>query len=90
MNIRGMYLALSDADAVLAGDRAAVLDAEVEDRAGDLLGRARPRPATASSKSTSGCRLPSPAWKTLATRTPELGRELGDARAAPRAARSAG
>ncbi len=28
-------------------------------------------PATEPSKSTSGCRLPSPAWKTLATRTPE-------------------
>ena len=31
-----------------------------------------------SSKSTSGCRLPSPAWKTLATRTPERLRQLGD------------
>ena len=71
MNIRGMYLALSDADAVLAGDRAAVLDAQVEDRAGHLLGRSA-SPGTASSKSTSGCRLPSPAWKTFATRTPRL------------------
>ena len=35
---------------------------------------ASPAPSTASSKSTSGCRLPSPAWKTLATRTPEDGR----------------
>ena len=30
---------LVHADAVLAGDRAAVLDAQVEDRAADLLGR---------------------------------------------------
>ena len=36
---------LVHADAVLAGDRPAVRDAEVEDRAGHLLGRARPRPA---------------------------------------------
>ena len=33
-----MYFALSTPDAVLAGDRAAVLDAQVEDRAGHLLG----------------------------------------------------
>ena len=33
-------------------------------------------PGTDSSKSTSGCRLPSPAWKTLATRTPALVRQL--------------
>ena len=32
---------------------------------------ASPAPGCASSKSTSGCRLPSPAWKTFATRTPE-------------------
>ena len=38
MNIRGMYLRLVRADAVLAGDRAAVLDAQVEDRARHLLG----------------------------------------------------
>ena len=73
-------LRLVHADAVLAGDRAAVLDAEVEDRAADLLGRLGLRPSTASSKSTSGCRLPSPAWKTLATRTPDVAGELGDRR----------
>ena len=44
VNMRGMCLALSDAHPVLAGDRAAVRDAQVEDRAGHLLGRARPRP----------------------------------------------
>ena len=38
MYIRGMYFGLVHADAVLAGDRAAVLDAQVEDRAADLLG----------------------------------------------------
>ena len=32
---------------------------------------ALPAPSIASSNSTSGCRLPSPAWNTLATRTPE-------------------
>ena len=39
---------------------------------------ASPAPSTASSKSTSGCRLPSPAWKTLATRTPESLGQVGD------------
>ncbi len=62
---------LVDADPVLAGDRPAVADAEVEDRAADLLGRLAGARRSASSKSTSGCRLPSPAWKTLATRTPD-------------------
>ena len=60
---------LVDADAVLAGDRAAVLDAELEDR-GATFSACSASPATALSKSTSGCRLPSPAWKTLATRSP--------------------
>ena len=39
---------------------------------------ASPSPSFDSSKSTSGCRLPSPAWKTLATRTPERARQVGD------------
>ena len=53
-------------------------DAEVEDRAGRPSRPPRPRPRRASSKSTSGCRLPSPAWKTLATRTPDSPDSVGD------------
>ena len=61
---------LVDADAVLAGDRAARLDAGAQDRAGarlGALGLALDRPVVQHERDA---RLPSPAWKTLPTRRP--------------------
>ena len=50
----------------------------------DTSSAASASPGCASSNSTSGCRLPSPAWNTLATRIAGLRGQRGDLVAAPR------
>jgi hypothetical protein len=60
---------LVDTDPVLAGERSAGVDAGDEDRLGQLL-----RPlglAWIAAVVEGGCRLPSPAWKTLPIGSPE-------------------
>ena len=72
MNIRGMYFALS-----MPTPCSPVIEPPCSmhrSRIAPETSSARSAsPGTASSKSTSGCRLPSPAWNTLATRTPDAG-----------------
>jgi hypothetical protein len=65
----GHQVALLDADAVLAGEAAADLDAELQDVLAAALGLVL-LIRIVGVEQTSGCRLPSPAWKTLATRRP--------------------
>ncbi|MFN8639875.1 MAG: hypothetical protein U0360_10580 [Dehalococcoidia bacterium] len=78
-----------ETDAVLAGDRAAGIDAQAQDLAAErqhALGRAR----LSSSNMTFGWRLPSPAWKTLPQRKPVARARLLDAAHHHRAASSSG
>jgi hypothetical protein len=57
------------ADAVLAGDGAAERHRQLEDLGAEGLG-ALQLAGTLASNRISGCRLPSPAWKTLMQRRP--------------------
>ena len=57
---------------MLAGDRSAERDAQPQDLGGAAPRRDRARRRSRPSNRMSGCRLPSPAWKTLATRMPCL------------------
>ena len=74
---RGHRARLVDADPVLARERAARVDARGEDRVREPFARSY-SPSTVASYRTSGWRLPSPAWKTLPTRSPCSSGELVD------------
>jgi hypothetical protein len=87
--LRRHQVALLDPHAMLAGQAAAHLDAELQDVRPEGLAGSR-SPGLLASNRISGCMLPSPAWNTLATSspyTPSTSRRSG---AAPRAARSPG
>ena len=60
-------VALLDADAVLAGQAAADLDAQGQDVGAEPSRRAWKLSGSLASNMISGCRLPSPAWKMFAT-----------------------
>jgi hypothetical protein len=65
--------------AMLAGQAAAHLDAEPQDLGAERLAFSR-SPGLLASNRISGCMLPSPAWKTLATLQPVAAAHLADAR----------
>ena len=66
----GHQVPLLDADAVLAGQAAADLDAQLQDILAGRFSAFSISPGLLALNMTSGWRLPSPAWNTLATPSP--------------------